>query len=322
MTGGDAPGHAPVVSVVTPLFNSSAHIDTTLNSLREQTFTDWEAILVDDGSTDATAEHVQPFLDDERFSYVRQPNRGIAAARNRGIGAARGRWVALLDHDDRWKPDKLARQLEAAARHDWQIVCSDAIVVRDGESARRDGPVPALYSEYLLPEQRRALERPEDPTVDLFAHLIRMNFLCASTVLIRRSLFAEHGLLDPAVAPADDYDMWLRCMPQAAIGFVHEPLVEYVLHASNHSWKAVEMRTAAIRVVFRTLERCAGDEPRTRACEHSLTVHYAVLFQDLLRVRDHAAVAAQACRLGARGTGGLRILRRSWRMRNQVRAGF
>ena len=318
----DSLRRAPVVSVVTPLYNSAAYIDATLTSLREQTFIEWEAILVDDGSTDNTAERVRPFLDDERFTYVRQPNRGIAAARNRGISAARGSWVALLDHDDRWKPEKLARQLDAASRHGWQIVCSDALVVRDSESARRDGSQPALYSEYLLDEQRRALARPDDPSADLFAHLIRMNFLCASTVLIRRSLFAEHGLLDPTVAPADDYDMWLRCMPRASIGYVPQPLVEYVLHESNHSWKSIEMRTAAIRVLYRTLDRCRGDEPRVRACQHSLTVHYAVLFQDLVRTRAYPSVAEQALRLGVTGIDGLRILRRSWRMRNEVRAGF
>lgn len=305
---------APVVSVVTPLYNSSAHIDATLESLQAQEFTDWEAILVDDGSTDDTPERVERFLDDPRFSYVRQRNLGIAAARNRGIRAARGDWIALLDHDDRWQPTKLAHQLDAAARNGWTIVCSDAIVIRDGSRTR--------YSDYLPEETRLALERPGDPSVDLFALLIRMNFLCASSVLVRRELFDEHGLLDSAVAPADDYDMWLRCMPDAAIGYVAEPLVEYVLHASNHSWQSIAMRTAAIRVLFRTLRSCAGDEARTRACEHSLTVHHAVLFQELVGARAYASAVGHACRLGLHGLRGLRILRRSWRTRNQVRAGF
>jgi len=74
---------------------------------------------------------VRPYLADPRFTYVSQDNREIAGARNRGIGAARGDWVALLDHDDRWKPCKLERQLGAAAERGWDIVCSDAEVVRD-----------------------------------------------------------------------------------------------------------------------------------------------------------------------------------------------
>ena len=303
---------APVVSVVTPLYNSSPYIDATLASLQAQTFTDWEAILVDDGSTDDTPKLVQRYLDDERFSYVRQANQGIAAARNRGIEAARGGWIAFLDHDDRWEPHKLGLQLEAAGRNGWKLVCTDAVILRHGERTR--------YSDYLPEETQQALARPDDPSVDLFALLIRTNFLCASSVLIRRSLFDEHGLLDPALAPADDYDMWLRCIAHAPIGYVPQPLVEYVLHASNHSWKSLAMRKAAIRVLFGTLERCAGDEARTRACEHSLTIHYAVLFQELMRDRAYGSAAGQACRLGRHGVRGLRILKRSWRIRDEVRA--
>lgn len=309
---------APVVSVVTPLYNSSLHIGATLDSLQAQTFTDWEAILVDDGSTDDTRQRVERFLEDSRFTYVRQPNRGIAAARNRGIQASQGTWIAFLDHDDRWRPDKLARQLDAAARHRWTIVCTDAVVVREGDRT----PERALYSDYLPEETRLALEHPGDPSADLFALLIRMNFLCASSVLVQRSLFDEHGLLDSAVAPADDYDMWLRCAARAPIGYVPEPLVEYVLHASNHSWQSISMHRAAIRVLFRTLERCRAHETRRHACEDSLTVHHAVLFGELVRARAYASAAGQACRLARHGVRGLRILRRSWRTRDQVRAGF
>ncbi|MDQ3724196.1 MAG: glycosyltransferase [Actinomycetota bacterium] len=303
--------------MVTPLYNSSAYIDATLESLLAQTFGAWESILVDDGSTDDTAARLRRFLDDERFTYLHQANQGIAAARNRAIGAARGDWIAFLDHDDRWQPEKLERQLDAAARNGWKIVCTDATIVREGERTR--------YSDHLPDETRLALEHPEDDAVDLFALLIRMNFLCASSVLIRRSLFEEHGLLDAAVAPADDYDMWLRCIPHATVGYVPEPLVEYVLHASNHSWKSVEMRMAAIRVLFRTLARCAGDDARTLACEDSLANHYAVLFGELTRDRAYMAVVRPACRLaphGLRGLRGLRMLRRAWRARHEVRAGF
>lgn len=305
---------APVVSVVTPLFNSSRHIDATLESLVAQTFPHWEAILVDDGSTDDTPEKVGRFLHDRRFTYIRQDNQGIGGARNRGIGVARGDWVALLDHDDRWRPDKLERQLEAAARHGFDVVCSDADVVRESGRTR--------FSAYLHEDTRVALARTGDPTVDLYALLIRMNFLCASTVMLRRSLFDEHGLLDASVAPADDYDMWLRCVPRATVGYVPEPLVEYVLHETNHSWRSIEMRLAGIRVLFRVLRRCAGDDVRTRACVESLVVHHAVLWSELLQERAYARAIAQARRLLRHGVLGLRILKRSWRARHAHRAGF
>ncbi len=309
------PAHAttPAVSVVTPLYNSARHIDATLQSLLAQTLGDWEAILVDDGSTDDTGERVRPYLADPRFTYVSQDNRGIAGARNRGIGAARGDWVALLDHDDRWKPCKLERQLGAAAEHGWDIVCSDAEVVRDDRRT--------LFSSYLRVDTRMALERGA-PSAELFAHLIRMNFLCACTVLLRRSLFTRHGLHDASVEPADDYDMWLRCLPQASLGYVPEPLAEYVLHDENHSWRATPMHEAAIRVLLRTYDRCAGDEQRREACMDALVAHHALLFGGHETRPAGRRIAAPALRLTRRGMTGLRILRRSWRTRHQESSGF
>lgn len=312
VAGADAA--APVVSVVTPLYNSASFIDETLESLQAQTFDDWEAILVDDGSTDDTPQRVQRFLEDERFSYVRQDNQGIAAARNRAIDGARGEWIAFLDHDDRWKPEKLERQLDAAERHGWEIICTEADIVRQGRRTR--------YSDHLPEEMRRALADPEHRSDDLYTLLIGTNFLCASSVLLRRSLFDKHGLLEPALAPADDYDMWLRCAAHAPVGYVPESLVDYVLHTSNHSWNTVAMRTATIRVLSRTLARCANQEAQRRACQDALVVHHAVLFQELTRGRAYVRMAGQAARLGRHGVQGLRIFVRAWRIRHQVRAGF
>jgi len=305
---------SPIVSVVTPLYNSADFIGTTLESLQAQTFGEWEAILVDDGSTDDTPQRVRRFLEDERFSYLRQDNQGIAAARNRGIRAARGAWIALLDHDDLWMPEKLERQLEAAERNDWDIICTEGEILRDGRRTR--------YSDHLPEQTRQALSRPDDPSVDVFELLVRTNFLCASSVLLRRSLFDDHGVLDPALAPADDYDMWLRCTPHAPLGYLMDPLVVYVLHTTNHSWKTVEMRVATIRALVRAREHCVGDDARTRTWVDALTVHHAVLFRELMRRRAYHRVAAHAARLGPYGVQGLRILVRAWRLRHRVRAGF
>ena len=115
---------------------------------------------------------MRPYLADPRFTYVSQDNRGIAGARNRGIGAARGDWVALLDHDDRWKPCKLERQLGAAAEHGWDIVCSDAEVVRDDRRT--------LFSSYLRVDTRMALERGA-PSAELFAHRKFIRIRCANS---------------------------------------------------------------------------------------------------------------------------------------------
>src|ERR1051326_4382392 len=167
---------SPTISVITPLYNSAGSIEATLASLCAQTYDDWEAILVNDGSTDDTAEKVKLFLGDSRFSYIEQVNGGIAAARNTGIKAASGEWVCLLDHDDRWLPTKLETQLEFANEHGCDIVCTDAVAVQ--KSSRK------LYSQFYEKEFIRNLERINtDPDADVFGLLIRHDFLCASSVM-------------------------------------------------------------------------------------------------------------------------------------------
>ncbi len=302
------------MSVVTPLYNSAPYIAETLVSLQRQTCDDWECILVDDGSTDDTELRVKPFLADSRFRYLEQEHRGIAAARNTAIQAAQGRWIALLDHDDLWLETKLERQLELADRSGCEIVCTNAFVVTP--TSRR------LYSDYFPDELRTAVERWDEPETDLFAQLIRMNFICSSSALVQRSLIVERGFLDPNAWPADDYDLWLRCLPDARVAYLPEPVIEYMWHESNASLDSVTMREAAIYVLRKARQRCSDDRLRVEQFDSSLTIHYAVLFQELIRGRRLASVVLNAARVGAEGRRGPRLLARAWRMRNEVRAGF
>ena len=109
-------GSDPAVSVVIPVFNRVETLDAVVACLRAQTLTDWEAIFVDDGSEPDLSPALQPFLSDKRLRCVRlERNGGVSAARNRGVQEARGRYVAFLDSDDQWFPDKLSRQVAAMA---------------------------------------------------------------------------------------------------------------------------------------------------------------------------------------------------------------
>jgi glycosyltransferase involved in cell wall biosynthesis len=204
------------------------HIQSTLGSVLAQTFENWELILVNDGSQDDTGEKIKPYLADPRIKYISQDNQGIAAARNTGIAAARGGWVCLLDHDDRWLPDKLEKQLKFAATYDLEVLSTDAFVV---EGAERH-----LYSTNFPKATVLALAQSlRDTHIDMFELLIDGNFLCSSSVAIRRQLFERLGPLDPEAAPADDYEMWLRCAAHAKIGYLDEPLIEYHMHEGNYS---------------------------------------------------------------------------------------
>ncbi|ADM09428.1 glycosyltransferase [Parvularcula bermudensis HTCC2503] len=119
-------GGPPVVSVIIPAYKSADVLPQTLATVTQQTFTAWEAIIVDDCSPDDIVSAIKPFADDPRIRLVHHAhNQGAAAARNTGIGEARGRFVAFLDADDEWHPDKLAKQVQAveAAPHPNRVFC-------------------------------------------------------------------------------------------------------------------------------------------------------------------------------------------------------
>lgn len=305
-------GSAPTVSVITPLYNSARHIAATLESLMAQTHGDWECVLVDDGSTDATHEAIAPFLADPRFSHIRQPNQGIAGARNTAIQAARGTWIALLDHDDRWLPTKLESQLGLARAAGSDLVATDATIVRGGERI--------LYSECFPEHVRARLERLGDSDVDVLEFLLEANPLCASSVMLRRALFERHGLLDVAASSADDYDMWLRCARDARFDFVLEPLVEYFVHDANVSGDTAKLRRTIIYVLFKTLPRYEGDRARMRQFHAALAVHYAALFDELLRRGRYHAAVREGVSLLTRGRQGLAILARAAGLDRRVRS--
>lgn len=294
---------APKVSVITPLYNSAAFIRGTLDSLLAQTYANWESVLVDDGSIDDTAEVVRPYLEDSRFSYVKQENQGIAGARNTGIRAAGGEWVCLLDHDDRWLPEKLERQLEYALAHDCDIVCTDAFIV--------EGPTRWLYSRGFPEVAAEASRGASDPGVDAFGLLIRVNFMCTCSVMLRRALFEERGLLDPDSAPADDYEMWLRCMPEAKVGFVAAPLVEYYRHGGNYSGDEVRMLEKVVNVLWKHRRRHASEPLRARQFDDALAFNHAELFARLARGRRYGHLLRRSLELLSGGRVGARLFYRT-----------
>src|SRR5262245_22654271 len=109
------PAGAPLVSVIITTYNTARYLPATLTSALAQTYSPYEVIVVDDGSEDDAAGSVQPFLD--RIRFLPERHIGLAAARNRALDVARGEYIALLDADDLWDPDKLAVQVEVARRH-------------------------------------------------------------------------------------------------------------------------------------------------------------------------------------------------------------
>src|SRR5437879_4321228 len=118
----------PLFSVIVPLYNKADYIVSAIRSVQAQSWTDFELIIVDDGSTDDSADHVMRFTSDPRLRLIRQPNRGVGAARNRGMTDARGELFALLDADDEWLPSHLGNLNALAQRFGTAGIVADGVI--------------------------------------------------------------------------------------------------------------------------------------------------------------------------------------------------
>jgi glycosyltransferase involved in cell wall biosynthesis len=224
-----------LVSTIIPAFNASEYIAESISSALAQSHSRIEVIVVDDGSTDDTLNKCAAFGD--KITIIRQTNRGPAAARNSGARIARGDWLAFLDADDRWLPEKIEMQL----RHIGSTSCGYTDRVNIGEL----GALSSIQSEGV------ALHHGE-----VFRQLLLDgNFITLSSVIIRKSLFADlHGFDErPSFIGVEDWELWLRVSNHTKVSLVPEPLVRYRCHNTGLS-KNVAAMHAAQDAVLRSLE--------------------------------------------------------------------
>lgn len=217
------------ISVVIPAYNSAAHIARAIDSVLAQTRPADEIIVVDDGSTDATAAVVQSFGNAVRL--IAQANAGAAAARNTGIMAAAGDWIAFLDADDEWLPKRLAAQTAILDRYpNLSWVTGNYITCSCNEKRR---------APYILPEKAITMLTEGEVAEDYLA-----TFQCGlgghtDTMLIRKTVLLEVGLSRVGQRKANDIDLWWRIAYQyPRLGYVAEPLAIYHLAIAESISKA------------------------------------------------------------------------------------
>lgn len=205
------------VSVVMPAFNNADTVGRALASIAAQTLPPAEVIVVDDGSTDGTAEAVRAMaaaMNGVRLRLFRQTNQGAGAARNRAVVAARGTWLAFLDADDQWLPAKIERSM-AVLEAGGLIMCSHNLfnVGPDGET--------------LNDSRARWLRDPADPYRTLFLR----GFISSSTVVVRKDAVLAVGGFDAGLRSAQDYELWLAVLARAGGRFetFADPLLRYTL---------------------------------------------------------------------------------------------
>lgn len=198
------------ISTIITAYNSEHFLGDAIDSALAQTHRAHEIIVVDDGSTDGTAKLVEGYRNSVRLIY--QQNAGPAAARNHGVRAASGTWVAFLDSDDLWMPDKLQ----------WQLARADATGVGFVYTNRENFGECAHVSRY----QSDTVTLLEG---DIYEQLLVRNFITLSSVMIRRDLFLQSGGFNEnlSLKAVEDWELWLRIAARHHVALCSEPLVQY-----------------------------------------------------------------------------------------------
>lgn len=221
----------PLVSIITPAYNAQAFIGDTIASVINQSYPHWEMVIIDDGSTDSTRDVIQTFLGDTRIKYVYQNNQERAVARNNGIRLAAGKYIAFLDADDVWLPDKLKIQVEYLETHPEIGLCCSHYLLTDTMGIIVGMPATNF-----------------NPGNNQFYSLLEINFVPTSTVVVPRNVFDQVGLFDETLPTfgSEDWDMWLRITRFYAIHFINQPLMLYRMHENNTALKKLHRSAEAV----------------------------------------------------------------------------
>lgn len=226
------------ISVVIPTFNRSQTIVRAIDSVLNQTHRDFELIIVDDGSTDHTFELVESHYKDSRLKLIRQRNLGVSAARNLGIESCSHDWIAFLDSDDQWLPNKLSVQIEKLKQNEnIRFIHSNEYWIKNGKKIN----IPKKFD-----------KGPHD----IFYRSLQTCLISPSTVLAKKSLLKEYDMFDTSFEICEDYDLWLKVLANEDVGFCEEYLInKFGGHSDQLSTKYHSMDLWRIRSLVNLLSK-------------------------------------------------------------------
>jgi glycosyltransferase involved in cell wall biosynthesis len=224
----------PAVSVVIPTYKRASVIGNAIESVLAQSFQDFEVLVADDASPDDTENVVRGFRD-PRIRYLRQTkNSGDAAARNLGVRHASGEFIAFLDDDDEWLPEKLRLQVE--------FLSQDVKDLGGVHTARFtiDRAQGSVLTHCLPPEKR-----VPHPSISI----------TTSAMMMRRCCFERLGLFDESIPYCSDFDMWMRLTARYQVGYIEEPLVRYYVNSGSLSTNFAAMSQGEALLLQKHLDR-------------------------------------------------------------------
>lgn len=206
------------VTIIIPTFNRCSLLNRALDSVYKQSYSNYEVIVIDDGSTDETAEMMQQNFPEVK--YFIQNNRGVSSSRNKGLAFATGEWIAFLDSDDEWLPQKLEKQIDAIILEPAFKVChTEEVWVRDGVQVNQ-------------------MKKHKKVGGWIFPQCLPLCVISPSSVLIQRSVFEDIGTFDISLPACEDYDLWLRVTAKYPVLYIEEPqIIKYGGHEGQLSQK-------------------------------------------------------------------------------------
>ena len=270
----------PLISVIIPAYNQADYLAAAVQSALEQTYSNLEVIVVDDGSTDETPKIAQSFTD-PRVRYIHQENRGLSGARNTGIRNARGDFLTYLDSDDLFLPNKLSTLAQV-------FESSPEIGFAAGQAIPIDETDHQLGNIFDTP-------LPKDPS-----RLLLGNPLHVGSVLLRRKWQEEVGYFDESLRSYEDWDMWLRFgLAGCKMAWVNEPVSLYRFHTAQMTRIGTQMTTATFAVLDKFFDN--PDLPETwlqhkdqaYSNAHLRACAQAYLAENYTQAKEHLLTAVQ-----------------------------
>ena len=239
------------ITVVIPTYNRVTFLKDAIDSVLAQTFLDFELIVVDDGSTDDTPKLLSSY--NNKVRVITQTNQGPSAARNRGIEATKSEWIAFLDSDDVWKPDKLKKQVQFITDNpDTKICQTEEVWIRSGKRVN--------------PKKKHEMHSGW-----IYEKCLPLCIVSPSSVIIHQDVFERIGLFDETMLACEDYDLWLRVTPHYPVFLVREQLiVKQGGHDDQQSRTIESLDCLRIKAMVKSLE-CGGlSESQYDAALHEL----------------------------------------------------
>ena len=261
-------GHM-LIDIIIPSFNRASILDRAIQSVLNQSHQHFRLFVIDDGSTDRTDLVMAKYAQDEKIFYLKQPNKGVSSARNFGIKTSSADWIAFLDSDDEWLPQKLATQVKFIKDNpDLRFVHSDEIWIRHGVRVN--------------PKKKF-----DKSNVDIFKRSLELCLISPSTVMMKRELSSQYGHFDESFTICEDYDLWLKILAREEVGHISEDLIrKYGGHDDQLSTRYPAMDFWRIRSMCKLISTNISQEKKEMIKEE-IKKKAPVLLQGYLKHQNH-----------------------------------